>query len=130
MKFISAVKIQDFGRMKAKLLNSITNDQSRHFADLPESVDWEVLRERLEKFPGAAITDYVSDGVTEMWLDFSYKNQRFSVNNQFGEYWFFSQNPVCPEETLIEIIEYCEEFLIPENSKRFSGIERAENHNI
>jgi hypothetical protein len=98
--------------MKAKLINAITHSKSRQFVDLPESVDWEVLRGHLEKFSGALVTDYVSDGVTEMWLDFNYKGYKFSINNQYGEYWFFSQNPVCPEEILIEIVEYCEELLM------------------
>lgn len=64
----------------------ITHSKSRQFVDLPESVDWKVLRGHLEKMPDAFVTDYVSDGVTEMWLDFNYKGNRFSVNNQFGEY--------------------------------------------
>ncbi len=98
--------------MKSKLINLITHSKSRQFVDLPESVDWKVLRGHLEKMPDAFVTDYVSDGVTEMWLDFNYKGNRFSVNNQFGEYWFFSENPVCSEEILIEIVEYCEELLM------------------
>jgi hypothetical protein len=54
------------------------------------------------KDTGTTVTDYIGDGVTEMWLDFTYKANKFSINNQFGEYWFFSQNTTCPEETLIE----------------------------
>jgi hypothetical protein len=111
--------------MKAKLLNSIMNDKSRHFAELPESEDWESLRGHLEKMPDAVVTDYISDGVTEMWLDFTYKKNRFSVNNQFGEYWFFSQNPVCPEKTLIEIVEYCEELLMNSNTTISSGLSKV-----
>jgi hypothetical protein len=103
--------------MKAKLLNSIAHDHSRQFVNLPESVDWEVLRGHLEKMPDAIVTDYVSDGVTEMWLDFTYKKNKFSVNNQFGEYWFFSQNPACPEEILIEIVEYCGNLLSQQTHK-------------
>ena len=99
--------------MKAKLLNSIMSDHSRHFAELPESVDWEDLREHIEKMPDAFIKEYISDGITEMWLDFTYKDYNFSINNQFGEYWFFSKNPVCPEEILIKIVEYCEDLLYP-----------------
>jgi len=98
--------------MKGKLLNFIMNDKSRKFAELPENCDWEVLRFHLEKLQKIQVTDYITDNITTVWIDFNYKNQRFSINNQYGEYWFFSQNPVCPEEILIEIVEYCEELLM------------------
>lgn len=98
--------------MKGKLLNFIMNDKSRKFAELLENCDWEVLRFHLEKLREIQVTDYITDNITTVWIDFNYKNQRFSINNQYGEYWFFSQNPVCPEEILIEIVEYCEELLM------------------
>ncbi len=48
--------------MKSKLINVIACDKSRQFVDLPESVNWEVLRGHLEKMPDSVVTDYVSDG--------------------------------------------------------------------
>jgi hypothetical protein len=64
--------------MAAKLINIIMNDGSRHFGDLPESID----------------------------------GQRFSVNNQFGEYWFFVDNPRCSEEILEAVLGHCELVLV------------------
>jgi hypothetical protein len=37
---------------------------------------------------GAVITQFLTDGVTEGWIDFTYRGSDFSVNDQFGSYWF------------------------------------------
>ncbi|MBS1795365.1 MAG: hypothetical protein JSS81_16025 [Acidobacteria bacterium] len=82
------------------------NDGSRHFADLPEAVFFDALAEHAEKLDGAEIVEFITDGVVEMWLDFDYRGHRFSVNNQFGDYWFFVADPECPEEILLEVCDH------------------------
>jgi hypothetical protein len=98
--------------MATKLINIIMNDGSRHFGDLPESIDWHQLRNHIERLDGAQVTDFITDNVTEVWIDFAYRGNRFSVNNQFGEYWFFVANPKCSEEILQAVLDHCELVLV------------------
>ena len=88
------------------LLDMKMNDGSRHFVDMPEVVFFDELAEHLEKLEGAKITEFITDGVVEMWLDFEFRNHQFSINNQLGDYWFFVQDPHCPEEILFEVINH------------------------
>jgi hypothetical protein len=89
-----------------KIFDVRMNDGSRHFADLPEIYPWTILSEHLTRLETAVETNYITDEVTEFWLDFEYKEQKFSVNNQIGEFWFFAENPDCPEEILLEVINH------------------------
>ena len=86
--------------MAARLINIIMNDGSRHFGDLPESIDWHQLREHIKLLDGAQVTDFITDKITEVWIDFAYRGYQFSINNQFGEYWFFVNNPECSDKNL------------------------------
>jgi hypothetical protein len=94
--------------MAEKLLNSSMNDGSRHFGDLPQTVLWYELRDHIERLDGAKVTDFVTDHITEAWIDFSYRGYRFSVNDQFGDYWFFVEDPNCPDEILNAVLSHCE----------------------
>lgn len=87
-------------------------DGSRNFADLPEVVFFDELREIARKFEGAHETGFITDWITEVWLDFEYRGHKFSINNQMGDYWFFVENPNCPDEILREVIEHFEKFLV------------------
>jgi len=93
------------------LLEMRMNDGSRHFADLPEAVFFDDFADHVEKLGGAEITEFITDGVVEMWLDFDYRGHKFSVNNQFGDYWFFVTDPNCPEEILLEVIDHFRKLL-------------------
>lgn len=84
------------------------NDGSRNFAELPESASFDNLHEHTQAFANAQVTGYLTDWVMEVWLDFKYRGHKFSINNQLGEYWFFVDNPDCPDEILIEVLEYFE----------------------
>jgi hypothetical protein len=94
--------------MAEQLLNIVMNDGSRHFGDLPQTVLWHELRDHIERLDGAAVTDFVTDRVTEAWVDFSYRGYHFSVNDQLGDYWFFVEDPACPEEILESVLSHCE----------------------
>lgn len=87
------------------------HDGSRHFLTLPESEPWAVLRDHLALLSGVEITGFITDGVTEAWIDFYFSNCRFTVNNQFGEYWFFVNDPSCSPETLEQVTRHCTELL-------------------
>ncbi|HQU83801.1 MAG TPA: hypothetical protein PKY59_11775 [Pyrinomonadaceae bacterium] len=93
------------------LLEMRMNDGSRHFADLPEAVFFDEFADHVEKLEGAEITEFITDGVVEMWLDFDYRGHKFSVNNQFGDYWFFVRDPNCSDEILLEITDHFRKLL-------------------
>ena len=95
--------------MKIQIFNFVVNDGSRNFMDLPEDlIGWNSLYEYLGLLDGAEKTGYLTDRVTEVWMDFSFRGYDFSVNNQMGNYWFFAENPQCPEDILLEIAVHCE----------------------
>ena len=93
--------------MAAELLNIIMKDGSRHFGDLPQSILWHQLRDHIESLEGAKVTGFITDNITEAWIDFSYCGHHFSVNDQFGEYWFFVDNPACSDEILEAVLHHC-----------------------
>lgn len=98
-------------RMSSELFDIRMHDGSRNFADLPELIFFDRLREIAKQLAGATETAFVTDWVTEVWLDFDFREHRFSVNNQNGEYWFFVEKPDCPDEILLEVIGHFQEFL-------------------
>ena len=87
------------------------HDGSRQFAELPEACSWDEFREHIARLPGVTVSDYLTDSVTEMWLDFSFRDHAFAVNNQHGDCCFFVGNPACSEDILAAVIEYCEPLL-------------------
>jgi hypothetical protein len=94
-------------RTMTTLLYHTMHDGSRQFAALPESQPWTTLRDHLVRLPGAQITDFLTDGVTEAWIDFCYRGHAFTINNQYGEFWFFVRDPHCADEILVEVVAYC-----------------------
>jgi len=91
----------------------IMNDGGRHFAGLPETYDWHRLHAHARCLACATVTGFMTDDVTEAWLDFTYRDHVFSVNNQFGEWWFFVQDPACSDAILHAVIEHFEGLLGP-----------------
>ena len=83
------------------------HDGSPRFGELPQSVLWYDLRDYIEGLDGADLTEFVTDGITEAWIEFKYRGYQFSVNDQFGEYWFFVDDPHCPDDVLEEVLAYC-----------------------
>ena len=92
--------------MLSDLLEIKMTDGSRHFVDLPEVVFFDDFYDHAEELDGVEITEFITDGVLEMWLDFEFRGHKFSVNNQFGDYWFFVENPACPDDILFEVIAH------------------------
>ncbi len=87
------------------------NDGARHFVDLPEVVFFDKVADHVENLEGAEITEFLTDGIVEMWLDFEYRGHKFSVNNQLGDYMFFVEDASCNEEILLEIIDHFRKLL-------------------
>ena len=86
-------------------------DGSRHFVDMPEVVFFDEVADHVEVLDGAEITEFLTDGVIEMWLEFEYRGHNFSVNNQLGDYLFFVDDADCPEEILFEIVDHFRQLL-------------------
>ena len=94
------------------MLNLIMNDGSRHFGDLPQTASWYELRDHIATLDGAEVTGFITDHVTEAWIDFDYAGHHFEVNDQYGDYWFFVDDPECPDEILERVLAYCAILLI------------------
>jgi hypothetical protein len=82
------------------------NNGSRHFVDMPEVVFFDEVADHVEELEGTEITEFITDGVLEMWLDFTFRGHKFSVNNQFSDYWFFVEDANCPDEILLEVADH------------------------
>jgi len=48
------------------------HDGSRHFGDLPEIASWHQMRDHIGNLPGAQATSFITDNITEAWIDFTY----------------------------------------------------------
>jgi hypothetical protein len=97
--------------MAGELLNIIMPDGSRQFGELPQSATWYKLRGHIGKLDGASVTEFITDQVTEAWIDFTFRGYEFTVNNQFGEYWFFVNDAQAPEELLKLVLFHCRNLL-------------------
>ena len=91
------------------------NDGSRKFAELPQTRLWRDLHDHLLALRGAVVTGILTDDVTEAWIDFTYRGHTFTINNQFGDYWFFVNDVTCPDEILAEVVRHCESLLLRED---------------
>lgn len=48
----------------------------------------------------------LTDDVTETWIDFDYRGHRFSINDQLGSWWFFVEDPACPDPILDAVVTH------------------------
>lgn len=105
---------QTLGRMNASppLIDIRMRDGSRHFVSLPEAVGPRRLLVHVFGLGFALPLLYLPSGI-ESWLGFWYRGHRFTVNNQFGEYWFFVQNPACPAKVLHRVASHFAALLGP-----------------
>ena len=94
--------------MMARLLHSIMKDDSLLFGQLPQRALWRELRDHIESLEGAVVTEFITDCVTEAWIDFTYQGHEFTVNDQFGDYWFFAKSHDCPTTILQTVLAHCE----------------------
>jgi hypothetical protein len=104
------------------LIDLRMHDGSRHFGGLPEHLgaepaEWHVLRDAVSALAGAALLDFVTDEVTEAWIHFHWRGQRFAINNQHGEWWFFVDDPSCPDALLGAVLGHFERALSPRSAQ-------------
>jgi hypothetical protein len=101
---------------------TMADGTTRHLGDLPETYDverpqWHLLRDAVGHLGGATLTGFVTDDVTEAWIDFEYRCHRFSMNNQMGWWWFFVADPACPDPILEQVLDHFEQWLDPAASR-------------
>ena len=94
-----------------RLIDHRTEDGSRHFASLPKSCTWHALRDHVLLLPGAEIVNFVADRVKQAWIDFTYRDHRFSVNHREGKFCFYVCDPLCPDLILYQVASHCEGLL-------------------
>ena len=82
----------------------IMRDNSLLFFDMLENISWNELRSQIKSLHDAQITGWLTDEITEFWLDFTFRGYRFTINNPMGEFWFFAEDAKCPQEVLDVII--------------------------
>ena len=97
--------------MTLRLLNHRAADGSRHFGELPQSRLWHEVKDYVSRLTGACLADFCCDGVTEAWIDFDYAGHRFTINDQFGDYWFFVKDPACPDDVLLAVLAHFRQVL-------------------
>jgi hypothetical protein len=60
---------------------------------------------------GASELAFLTDDVAEARVGFELHGRSYSINNQFGEWWFFVNDPLCPDEYLREVPHWSEQLL-------------------
>ena len=98
------------------LLDIRMADGTRQFGDLPETRDPDHpqchrLRDHVDHLAGAELTGFTTDDATEAWIDFTLRHHAFSINNQTGQWWFFVDDPACPDDLLTEVLSHFETLL-------------------
>lgn len=86
----------------AAITDFIMHDGSRHFLSLPESMLSTALVQQIKAMTDMQLTEFL-ETIPESWIDFEFRSHEFTINNQFGEYWFFVADRHCPLDILTEI---------------------------
>lgn len=95
------------------LTHNIMRDGSRCFLSLQPNADWYAVRDHVSRLAGAELTNFVTDGVTEAWIDFRYEDHYFSINDAPGDYWFFVKDPTCADTILRTVASHFAALLEP-----------------
>ena len=100
-----------------KLIDTRTQDGSRHFATLPQVVTWGVVCDHILLLPDARMINFVADWPARAWLDFQFRGHRFAINARDGLFQLFVCDPQCPDLVLFQVGSHFER-LINEAGKR------------
>ena len=88
------------------------HDGSRHFLSLPESILSDALVDEINAMSDMRVTAFL-ETIRESWIDFEFRGSKFSINNQFGEYWIFSDDPQCSTDILLLMRDRFAAILLP-----------------
>lgn len=87
-------------------LDERMQDGSRLFAVFKFDPGWRVLHRHLQTMEGLVVTGFLTDGVTEGWLDFNYFGKSFTIHDPLGEFHVFSQDGDCSPFILGELMKH------------------------
>jgi hypothetical protein len=94
-----------------RLTNNIMHDGSRCFLSLRPVADRYAVRDHVARLDGAELTGFLTDDVTEAWIDFRYAGHEFNINDSPGDYWFFVADPACPDSILEAVAAHFSQIL-------------------
>lgn len=83
----------------------------RHFADFPGLIFFDDFYDHIKDLIGSEINVFEADGTLEMWLEFTYRENKFFVDNKFGEYALYVEDNKCPDDILLEIAAHLRQLL-------------------
>ncbi len=85
-------------------------DGSRQFCELEATSGPKTLMKHLLTLHGTEIADYLpgrGGSSEDSWIDFTFRGHFFTVNGQYGDWWFFVQDPACPDDILLAVVNHC-----------------------
>ena len=94
--------------MPGKIKTLLAPGGQLNFYDHPGTTPWNVLERRLRKLEGLEFKG-VYPGLAQAWIDFKFQGHEFSIDTQWGDYWFFAEDPTCPTDILSKVADQCEE---------------------
>jgi len=77
---LAAAESSDIPR-KPKPFDIRAHDDSREPLVMPETVDWNTLRDHIVALPGVKVSGYLTDHVTEDWMELCFRGHEFTVNH-------------------------------------------------
>lgn len=92
--------------MRLDFLNQRMADGSRLFTVLPGTFSWREIRTHLEALQDLRLGEFLTDEVTEAWLDFTWFGQGFTIHGSMGEYRVFASEGDCPTLILTWLMEH------------------------
>ena len=97
--------------LRIEELREARDPNARHFVDLPEVVFFDQLADHIGELPGAEVSEFEADGVVAVWIEFSYRGQKFFVDNLLGDFRFWVEDPKCEEAVLLDIAAHLRRLL-------------------
>jgi hypothetical protein len=94
-----------------QIIDERTQDGSRHFVCLPQAATWTAICQHTLLLPGAEMVNFVGDGLALAWLDFEFRQHRFLIKIQDGQFCLFVRDPQCPDLTLCQVGYHFERLL-------------------
>lgn len=109
--------------MRIEELRDKLNDDARHFVDFPEVIFFDEIADHIDGLYGSEIVEFEADGVFAVWIEFTYRDNKFFVDNAMGDYRFHVEDPKCDDNILLEIAEHMRLLLEKPSADEISGMD-------
>jgi hypothetical protein len=84
----------------------------RHFAAFPWTWPSNYVRDHVALLPDACVTSFLTNPAEDV-VDFAWHGHGFAVHREWNEYWFFVDDPACPDDALLTVARHFERLLGP-----------------